>query len=544
MTRGGIGRLNRSRFHLRLFIWAGILLISLLQISEGGTTRQVLRQGNGSELQSLDPHIVTGVPESRVLRSLYQGLVALDPKTLAPIPAAALSWEVLDNGRRYRFHLDPDGRWSNGEAVRAIDFKQSFERMLTPSLGGGYASQLFVLENARPFFEGNLEKFDAVGVQVIDPLTLELTLESPTPYFLSLLVNPPWFPVHRASVEATGPWLSRNPEWAKPGALVSNGPYKLVEWRLNDFLRVDRNPFFPRPREFPLDEIVYFPIPNIYTEERAFLDGLLDLTSIVSPQRIRHYLEGEDPGILQIEPDLGVYYLLLNTTVPPLDDIRVRRALSLSLNRSSVSRDIRKRGEPPASHFTPVGIAGYTPPEILEEDTTTARALLAEAGYGPENPLPPIPFLFNTSETHRPIAEAIQAIWKNRLGVDIELVNKEWKTYLADRQRMDFAIARAGWLGDYLDPQTFLGLWTSGSTNNFSGWSNPNYDRFIAEAALLPSGPARNDLFAKAETILLEEVPIIPIFFYNRAYLLSTRVKNWPNNILGYTNYAGVRIVE
>ena len=179
---------------------------------------------------------------------------------------------------------------------------------------------------------------------------------------------------------------------------------------------------------------------------------------------------------------------------------------------------------------------------MLREDSEIARQLLAEAGYDEENPLPPLPFLFNTSETHRPIAEAIQAIWKNQLGLEIQLVNKEWKSYLADRQRRDFTIARAGWLGDYLDPETFLGLWTSQSTNNFTGWSHPEYDRLMNEAARLPSGQQRYGYLRKAEEILLRETPIIPVFFYNRAFLLSPSIKNWPTNILGYTNYSGITI--
>jgi len=511
-------------------------------VAEESEDTEILRRGNGAELQSLDPHIVTGMPEVRVLRALYEGLVALSPDTLEPIPAAALSWEVLNKGTLYRFSLDPEARWSNGDPVRAGDFVESLQRMLSAKLGAPYASQLFVLRNAQAYFRGELTDFTKVGARAIDPLTLELELEAPTPYFLSLLVNPPWFPVHRESAERTGSWTSRNSEWAKPGALVTNGPYQLAEWRLNDFLRVTRNSHFPRADQFPLDEIVFFPIPNIYTEERAFLDGLLDVTAIVSPQRIRYYLEGEAAGTLQVEPDLGVYYLILNTTVPPLDDVRVRQALSLSLNRASISRDIRKRGEPSASHFTPVGIGGYKPPSVLREDSEEARQLLADAGYDEENPLPPLPFLFNTSETHRPIAEAIQAIWKNQLGLEIQLINKEWKSYLADRQRRDFTIARAGWLGDYLDPETFLGLWTSQSTNNFTGWSHPEYDRLMNEAARLPSGQERYGYLRKAEEILLRETPIIPVFFYNRAFLLSPSVQNWPTNILGYTNYSGITI--
>lgn len=513
------------------------------QTSETGDL-QILRRGNGSELLSLDPHIVTGMPEARVLRALFEGLVALDPVTLNPIPAAAESWERLNEGRLYRFHLDPEGRWSNGDPVTASDFSDSLRRMLTGSLGGPYASQLFIIRNARSYHSGTLEEPASLGVRAVDRLTLEIELENPVPFFLSLLVNPPWFPVHRPSVESTGEWLSRNSEWIRPGKLVTNGPYQLEEWRLNDFLRITRNPHYRNPGAFPLDEIFFFPISNLYAEERSFLDDLIDITSIVSPQRIRYYLESDDPSVLQVEPDLGVYYLVLNTKIPPLDDPRVRRALGFALHRSSISRDIRKRGEPAAAHFTPPGIGGYQPPPIFREDPEEAAKLLREAGFGPDNPMPELSYLFNTSETHRPIAEAIQAIWQERLGLQIQLVNKEWKSYLSDRQNRKFTIARAGWLGDYLDPDTFLGLWTSESTNNFSGWSHPEYDRLISEASSLPSGSERNQLLAEAETILLEEAPILPIFFYNRAYLKSPRVENWPSNILGYTNYSGISITK
>jgi len=523
-------------------IAAILCLVSCGRQEPATDDRQILRRGNGSELLSLDPHIVTGVPEMRVLRALFEGLVALDPETLNPIPAAARSWERSKNGRLYRFSLDPAGRWTNGDPVTAKDFADSFRRILSGSLGAPYASQLFIIRNARAHHAGTLEDPASLGVRAVDELTLEIELAKPVPYFLSLLVNPAWFPVHRPSVESTGEWISRNAAWTRPGALVTNGPYQLAEWHLNDFLRVTRNPHFRDPESFPLDEIYFFPIANLYAEERAFLDGLIDVTSIVSPQRIRYYLESDDPSVLQVEPDLGVYYLVLNTRVPPLDDPRVRRALGLALNRSAISRDIRQRGEPVARHFTPPGIAGYEPPPVFREDPEEAARLLRKAGYGPDNPLPELPYLFNTSETHRPIAEAIQSLWKERLGLDIRLVNKEWKSYLSDRQNRDFTIARAGWLGDYLDPDTFLGLWTSDSTNNFSGWSNPEYDRLMAEAAGLPSGPERNQLLRQAETLLLEEAPILPIFFYNRAYLRSPRVANWPTNLLGYTNYSGIRI--
>lgn len=502
----------------------------------------ILRVGNGAEPQGLDPHLITGVPESRILRSLFQGLVRLDPDTLEPLPAAALAWEVSDDMREYRFHLDPEARWSNGDPVTAKDFADSFQRILTPALAAPYASQLFVLRNARAWHEGKISDFKEVGVRVEDRYTLLLSLENPVPYFLSLLVNPPWFPLHRPSIEEAGEWSNRASSWTRPGNLISNGAYCLKEWRLNDYIRVIRNPRYSHSSRYHLNEIFFFPITGNYTEERAFLDGLLDVTSIVPAQRIRSYVEGDEPGVLKTDPDLGVYYLLLNTDVPPLDNVLVRQALSLSIDRMAISRDIRQRGEPPALHFTPPGISGYNPPALLETNRKKAASLLREAGYGEDRPLPTIQFLFNTSETHRPIAEALQSMWKETLAIDIELVNKEWNTYLTERRTKNFQIARAGWLGDYLDPDTFLGLWTSESTNNFTGWSDPEYDHLILEAKRLPDGPARRKNFAQAEKILLEEAIVIPIFFYNRAYLLAPSVHNWPTNILGYTDYSGIRI--
>jgi len=527
-----------------------LLLAAFLALSSGparadsgATEPPILRRGNGTEVQSLDPHLVSGVPAMRVLRALYEGLVTLDPESLEPRPAVAESWEISPDGRRYTFRLDPEARWSNGDPVTAEDFRESFLRILHPSLAAPYASQLFVLEGAEAYYREETTDPAEVGVRAPGRHTLVLTLESPTPYFLSLLVNAAWYPVHRPSVEATGAWLSRQGDWTRPGRLVSNGAFHLAEWKLNEYLRVVRNPHYRAPQRYHLAEIFFFPIENVFTEERAFADGLLDVTSLVSTPRIRDYLEGEGRQALRVEPDLGVYYLLLNTRVPPLDDPRVRRALSLALDRRAVTRDIRRRGEPPARHFTPEGIGGYRPPDRVQEDAEEARALLREAGYGPDRPFPRLTYLFNTSETHRPIAETIQALWKERLGIEIELVNKEWKSYLADRRRRDFAIARAGWLGDYLDPDTFLGLWTSGSTHNFSGWSSAAYDEAMARAARLPAGAERNSWLARAEEELLSALPVIPVFFYNRAYLVRPTVRHWPENLLGYTDYSGIRIL-
>lgn len=502
----------------------------------------ILRLGNGAEPQGLDPHLITGFPEFRILRSLYQGLIRLDPKTLEPLPAAASSWEIEKEGTLYRFHLDPEGRWSNGDPVTADDFVASFQRILTPALGAVYAYQLFVVENAREWHAGEIEDFGKVGFRVVDEHTLEIRLRAPVPYFLSLLVNPAWYPLHRDSIETYDNWISRAGNWTRPGRKVSNGPFLLERWKLNAYIQVVSNPHFNGSDRYHIDEIFFFPITNAYTEERSFLDGLLDVTTTVPTQRIHYYLEGGRTDLLRVDPDLGVYYLLINTDVEPLNDPRVREALSLTIDRVGISRDIRRRGEPPARSFTPPGTGGYTAEPMLFEDADRARELLAEAGFPEGRGFPRIEFLFNTSETHRPIAEAIQEKWRRELGIRIDLVNKEWNSYLTDRSNRDFQIARAGWLGDYLDPDTFLGLWTSTTTNNFSGWSHPDFDRYLERANLLPDGEERWELLAKAEEILMREVAVLPIFFYNRAYLKQPTVMGWPRNILGYTDYSGIKL--
>lgn len=509
----------------------------LATVAQAGT----LRLGNGSEPQTLDVHVATGVPEGQILRALFLGLVVLDPETLEPQPGAARSWQISQDGLTYHFQLREDLRWSNGDVLTAHHFADSIRRMLTRELGASYAYLHFFLRGAEAFYRGE-SSFDEVGVEVPCDFSLILTLNKPVPFFLSLLTNPGWFPVHRESMQKHGPWTSRNADWTRPGNLLSNGPYQLVRWRINDHILLEPNPHYPGADQLSLRRIFFLPIDNAFAEERAFRDGLVDVSSIVPAQRLPHYLERAREPVLQVQHDLAVYYLILNTAVPPLDDPRVRRALSLSLDRTRISRDIRQRGEASAYHFTPPGIGGYEPPADLRYDPEEARRLLAAAGFPAGRGFPVLEFFFNTSETHRPIAETIQDIWRVNLGIHIQLANQEWKTYLERRQQGQFEIMRAGWIGDYLDPDTFLGLFLSNSTNNVTAWGDPEYDDLMQRANALPAGQERYALMRQAERILLRESPVIPVFFYNRAFLKHPRVLDWPDNVLGYRDYRRIKL--
>jgi oligopeptide transport system substrate-binding protein len=505
---------------------------------EEGNIDQVLYIGIGTEPEGLDPHLVTGVTEHYVLLSLLEGLTTLHPKTLAVEPGVAERWEVSGDGRRYTFFLDPEARWSNGDPVTSGDFLFSFERILTPALGAPYAYMLYSIKNAEAFNKGELTDFAKVGVSAPDPRTLHFELEAPTPYFLSLSTHYTWWPVHPPSVLAHGGMTDRISKWTKPGNFVGNGPFALETWRLNHSITVEKNAHYRDADSVRLNGIQFLPI-SMDTEERAFRADQLHITSTVPIPRIDWYRENA-PDRLHFDTYLGVYYYMLNTAREPLNDPRVRRALAYSINREALTRHVLKAGQQPAHHFTPPNTGGYTAEVKLPYDPDLARQLLAEAGYPGGTGFPELELLFNTSESHRTVAVAIQQMWKEELGIDISLYNQEWKVYLATRKERNFDIVRAAWIGDYVDPNTFLSLGTSDNGNNHSNWGNERYDALIRKAALTQSPEARLDLFQEAEAILMDEMPVIPIYFYVRSTLIDEAVRGWHPNILDYHPYQDV----
>jgi oligopeptide transport system substrate-binding protein len=509
---------------------------------EKGNAEQELYIGIGTEPEGLDPHIVTGVTEHYVLLSLFEGLTTVHPETLAIEPGVALSWDISEDGLRYTFHLDPEARWSNGDPLTAEAFLFAYERILTPTMGAPYAYMLYCIRGAEAYNKGELTDFAEVGLSSPDPHTLVIELEAPTPYLLSLPTHYTWFPLHKQTVLAHGGMTDRISKWTKPGNFVGNGPFALESWRLNNSIHVTKNPYYNAADSVRLNGIHFLPI-DMDTEERAFRTGQLHITSTIPIPRIDWY-RANQPDRMHFDTYLGVYYYLINTERGPLKDSRVRKALAYSIDREALTEHVLKAGQKPAYHFTPPNTGGYTAEVKLPYDPDLARQLLAEAGYPNGEGFPKFELLFNTSESHSIVAVAIQQMWKEELGIDIGLYNQEWKVYLATRKARNFDIVRAAWIGDYVDPNTFLSLITSDNGNNHTNWGDETFDNLIKKAALTQDPEARFALFQKAEKILIDEMPVIPIYFYVRSTLIDEAVRGWYPNILDYHPYQDVWLEE
>jgi oligopeptide transport system substrate-binding protein len=516
----------------------------LLAACSGGTTRHeqgnatgVLHFGNGTEPQAIDPHITTGIPEYHVEQALFEGLVTKDPATLQPAPGVAERWEVSDDGLRYRFHLRANARWSDGTALTAEDFRWSWWRALQPALANEYAYMMFPLKNAEEYATGKISDFNQVGVRVIDARTLEIELKSATPYFLQLLDHHSYFPVPRHVIERFGPPTDRFTAWTRPGNMVGNGPFRLTEWKLNRHIRVEKNPEYWDAANVRLNAVVFHPTENIATEERMFRSGQLHYTNEIPVDKVPAYRQSNPEGV-RLDLYLGTYYYGFNVTRPPLDDVRVRRALSMSVDRQALVDTVLKGVVVPAWAITPPGTLGYQPPKLFDFDPQAARQLLVEAGYPDGKGMPPLSILYHTSENHRKIAVALQQMWKKHLNIDVTMVNEEWKVYLDTRERMQYTIARFSWIGDYVDPNTFIDMWVTGGGNNHTGWSSAEFDDLVLRK--IPAMKSQAERFAgfhQAETILMREMPILPIYTYATKHLVSASVKGMPSNIMDYYSF-------
>ena len=398
---------------------------------------------------------------------------------------------------------------------------------------------LYSMKNAEAFNTSKIKDFSKVGSRVVDQRVLEITLENATPYFLSLINHYTWYPVHIPTVEKHGPISQRGNKWTKPGNFVGNGPFKLKEWRLNDVVIVEKNPTYWDADSVKLNEIHFYAIDQANTEERSFRAGQLHNIYTMPLGKIDRY-KRDYPDLIKIEPYAGTYFYRINVTKPPTNNPLVRRALAMAIDREAIVKSVTRGGQLAGNFFTPPGTGGYTSRAHIPSNVEKARNLLAEAGYPNGENFPKLEILYNTQEGHRRIAEAIQEMWKKSLNIDITLVNQEWKVFLAAQRQIDYQICRAGWIGDYVDPNTFLDMWTSWSQQNQTGWSSEEYDGLIREASRTQNMKARLELFQEAEAILMDEVPIIPIYIYTRVYALHPSVKGWFANILDHHPYKSI----
>ena len=502
---------------------------------------QVLRWGNGAEPGSLDPHRTQGVPGSNIGRDLFEGLMSEAPDGTV-IAGAAESWEISDDGKTYRFSLRPEARWSNGDPVTADDFVYSLRRSLDPATLSNYTFILNPILNAEAAAAGQLPTTD-VGVRALDTYTLEIQLENTTPYFLGLLTHSASYPVHPPSAEAHGN------QYARPGNLVSNGAYRLEEWVVQSHVKLVRNENYWDNANTTINEVWYYPTEDQTAELSRFRAGELDLSNAI-PKRQVDWIRENLPDELVISPYLGAYYFGFNVTRPPFQNSpELRRALALAVDREIIAGQVTNAGEVPAYGWVPP-VQNYTGQQMPEaawtqqERVQEARRLYALAGYSEENPLR-TRILYNTQEDHKRIAVAIASMWKQTLGVEVEILNQEWKVFLDTRQQMiETEIYRSGWIGDYNDAYTFAELFASGSGLNHTGYASPDYDRLLREASAEGDMKRRAELLQQAERVLLEDLPIMPLYFYVTARMVRPWVGGFTPNIMDHHRSKNFHILK
>ncbi len=501
-------------------------------LADRAVREQMLLVGNGAEPSNLDPHTITGIPERDIIITLFEGLTRLDPDTLEPRPGAAEKWEISPDGLRYVLTLREGLRWSDGRAITAHDFIASFRRLLTPRLGSDNADDMYPVVGAEDFHKGVTTDFSTVGLKALDDRTLEVRLVHPAAFLLRSMSGRTWYPVPLHVMERLGDPLDRANPWTRAGNLVGNGPFVLHAWEPNRHVEVRRSPTYWNRDAVRLNAVRFIPLENESAEEAAFRAGQLHVTGKVPLARLDSYRR-EAPERLRIAPYSGVYYYSFNVNREPFTDVRVRQALAMAVDRESIVRNVTRAGETPAYHFTIEGIDGYVSEARTRMDFDEARRLLAEAGYPGGRGFPPVTLLYNTAENHRVIAEVVQQKWRTELGIDVRLENQEWRVYLDNLQSGRYQIARAGLIMEPFDPSQFLKVFTKDSGFNRTGWTDAEYDRLYLEVMNTTDPARREQLLQRMERILTDAMPILPVYYYTRPYLLDPRVRGWADNLLG-----------
>jgi oligopeptide transport system substrate-binding protein len=486
----------------------------------------------------------------------------------APQPAIAKSWTISKDGKTYIFKLR-DAYWTNGMPVTAYDFEYAWKRALSPELASGYAYQMYYIYGGQayntsikvgskyyvqavdakgkpltkkvgdkdvsvPNMKKEIDPSKNVGVRALDAKTLKVYLESPTSYFLSLTAFPTLMPVCKAVV-------SKNDKWASDvKTYVTNGPFTLTQWSHNDKLVFVKNPTYWDRNKVKLTKVTFLMVTDESTALSMYESGQLDAAASVPLSELSKLVASGDAQIL---PYLGTYYYLANVTKKPFSDVRVRKALLLAIDRKGLTQSVTKGGEIPALALIPYGMPDALPGSSFrkagqetffkDNDVATAKALLAQAGYPNGKGFPSFTILYDTSDTEKTVAEAIQQMWKKNLGITCTLRSEEWGVYLNDRTNLNYDIARARWIGDYVDPMTFLDMWVTGGGNNDTGYSNKAYDALIAKAKMTTNAKTRMATLHAAEKILMTDLPILPIYYLTKPVLMGKHIKNCFQSIAG-----------
>lgn len=502
----------------------------------------ILLIGNGTDIETLDPHMANGQPEHFIISSLFEGLVAADAEDPdKDAPGVALSWESKDFVT-WTFKLRPDARWSDGKAITADDFIYGWKRILSPDLASDYAEMLHLLKGAADFNKGRTTDFSTVGVKTPDAHTLEVTLDGPAPYFPGMLKHYAWYPVPKQAIEKFGGMTQRDTAWARPGNIVGNGPFVLEGWLIKQYIAVKKNPAYWDAANVNLNGIHFFTIDNAETEERVFLDNQLHLTRAVPLGGIPGY-RAKPPVWFKQSPELTTEFYRCNVTRPPLDNPKVRHALSLAVDRRTLTDDVIKSGHLPATGLVPPATSrDYQPPDRVRFDPVEAKKLLAEAGFPEGRGFRKIEILTNSNESARTIAEFFQESWNKHLGIEVSILQQDWQVYLDSMRKLNYDVVRGGWVGDYTDPFTFLSVFRSTDGNNNTGWKSPRYDELLLAATRELDAAARMKFMREGEELLLNELPMIPVYWRMDSYFQRPEVLNWKKSMIGHRCYKAIRI--
>jgi oligopeptide transport system substrate-binding protein len=510
---------------------------------EDGIRTKTLLLGNQNEPASLDPHVADSLTDMIILSSLYEGLTVTDEKSSSALPGVAERWETSPDGLTYTFFLRADARWSNGDPVTARDFAYSFQRILTPAFGSAYSYMLWPLKNAERFNKGELANFAEVGVEIVDPRTLRLLLNHPTPYLPTLAAHSTWMPVHRATIEKFGKGEDRANPWTRPGNLVGNGPFTLAEWSPNARLVVNKNPRYWDAARTSLESVVFFPTEKSDTEDYNFRAGQVHLTFDVPKSKLASY-RAQSPSPLRIDPLLNITYLNFNVTKAPFTDPRVRRALALAIDRDALSQKVLNGAFSAAAAIVPPDCGAYVSRSRLTLNYAEARRLLAEAGFPDGKNFPSIPVQVLNDENQPRMMEAIQAMWQRELGIRVTIEPFEQKTLFQNQQNLAHTLGFLGWTADFPDPATFLDIFRTGNGQNWTGWGDRAYDALLDQAAATADPVRRFALFQEAETLLLAQAPVAPLVHRARTYLIHPAVKNWEPAPLSVHRFKVVRLEQ
>lgn len=490
---------------------------------------QVITYNLSTEPETLDPAASTGKTEATVQMALFEGLTRLD-KDNQVIPGIAEKWDISEDGLKYTFYLR-DAKWTNGDAVTAYDFEYAWKRLLDPEMANEYAYQAWYIKGAEEYSNGE-GKIEDVAIRALDAKTFEFELHTKTPYFLSLTAFPNLYPVNKAVAEANKDWHTA------VETFVSNGPFKMTSWEHNQKIVLSKNESYWAADSVKLETINMVMIESADTELTMFDTDQIDIAETTpTVETARLIAEGK----ATVYDDLATYYYMFNVNKKPFDDVRVRRALTLAIDRQSIIDNVTQAGQKPALAFVPGGIPDAEPGkeyrevggDLFKEDVAEAKRLLAEAGYPDGKNFPAVELLYNTSEGHKKIAEAIQEMWNTNLGIQVTLTNQEWGVYLQTRKAGDYQVARAGWGADYIDAMTFMDMWVTGGGNNQTNWGNAEYDRLIDVAKKNSDNAVRQQAMHDAEKILMEEMPILPIYFYTNVNMYKPWVKDVVVPIIG-----------